>query len=80
MLPASLSEGTFSLKAGEDRLALSFLITIDSNANIHETRIVPSIVRIHEQLTYQDVNARVEGNENLKALYELALQTQEQTA
>ena len=73
MLPASLSEGIFSLKAGEDRLALSFLITLDSDANIHETRTIPSIVRIHEQLTYQDVNARVEDNENLRALYELAL-------
>jgi exoribonuclease-2 len=73
MLPASLSEGTFSLKAGEDRLALSFLMTIDSDANILEARIIPSIVRIREQLTYQDVNTRVEENENLRALYELAL-------
>ncbi len=40
MFPASLSEGIFSLKAGEDRLALSFLIKLDSGANTIERRIV----------------------------------------
>ena len=72
MLPPSLSEGILSLKAGEDRLALSFLITIDSEANIFETRICPSVVRIRRQLTYRDVNERIHEDSKLKALYEIA--------
>ncbi len=72
MLPPSLSEGILSLKSGEDRLALSFLITIDSEANISETRICPSVVRVRRQLTYQDVNDRIHEESKLKALYEIA--------
>jgi len=72
MLPPSLSEGTLSLKSGEDRLALSFLITIDSGANVVETRICPSVVRIRRQLTYRDVNEKIHEESKLKALYEIA--------
>ena len=73
MLPPSLSEGILSLKAGEDRLALSFLITIDSEADISETRICQSVVRIRRQLTYRDANESIHKDSRLKALYELAL-------
>ncbi|SPF46325.1 Exoribonuclease II [Syntrophobacter sp. SbD1] len=73
MLPASLSEGILSLKAQEDRLALSFLITIDSKADISKTRICKSVVRIRKQLTYGDVNDRVLEGGKFKALYDLAV-------
>lgn len=73
MLPPCLSEGILSLKAGQDRLALSFLITIDSEANISETRICQSVVRIRRQLTYRDVNEQIDEDSELKALCELAL-------
>jgi len=73
MLPPCLSEGILSLKEGQDRLALSFLITIDSEANISETRICQSVVRIRRQLTYRDVNERIDQDGNLKALCELAV-------
>ena len=72
MLPPSLSEGTLSLKSGEDRLALSFLITTDSGANVVETRICPSVVRVRRQLTYRDVNEKIHEESKLKALYEIA--------
>jgi len=72
MLPPSLSEGTLSLKSGEDRLALSFLIVIDSGANISEMRICPSIVRIRRQLTYRNVDERIHEESKLKSLYEIA--------
>src|SRR5208283_2851239 len=56
-----------------DRLALSFLITIDSDANISETRICQSVVRIRRQLTYRDVDEKIDEDSKLKALCELAL-------
>ena len=73
MLPPCLSEGILSLKAGQDRLALSFLITIDSEANISARRICQSVVRIRKQLTYRDVNERIDEDGKLKALCELAV-------
>ncbi len=73
MLPPSLSEGILSLKAQEDRLALSFLITIDTKADISKTRICKSVVRIRKQLTYEDVNDSVLEGGKFKALYDLAV-------
>lgn len=73
MLPPLLSEGILSLKAGEKRLALSFLIRLDFNANIVEARVCPSIVVVRRQLTYELVNEYLERESGLKALYELAV-------
>ena len=39
MFPPSLSEGLFSLHAGEDRLALSFIMHLDDDAVIHHQEI-----------------------------------------
>ncbi|MEN6440419.1 MAG: ribonuclease R family protein [Syntrophobacter sp.] len=72
MFPAALSEGAFSLKAGEDRLALSFILKMDSDANILERRIVPTVVRIRDQLTYHDVDSRLSADSGLSTLFELA--------
>jgi exoribonuclease-2 len=73
MLPPSLSEGVLSLQAGKDRLALSFLITMDSEANIQETRICTSVIRVRRQLTYRDVDKGVCEDSGLKSLFDLAL-------
>jgi exoribonuclease-2 len=73
MLPPALSEGILSLKAREDRQALSFLIMIDSEANISETRICQSLVRVRKQLTYGDVNENVGEDSVFATLYDLAL-------
>jgi len=72
MLPSSLSEGICSLNAGNDRLALSFLVRIDEDGIIQGTEIVPSIVRVREQLTYNEVNERLGSNETLQELYQLS--------
>ncbi len=73
MLPPSLSEDILSLKADEDRMALSFLITVDSEANILESRICESVVRVRRQLTYKNVNERIAHDREVKALCELAV-------
>jgi exoribonuclease-2 len=73
MLPPSLSEGVLSLRAEQDRLALSFLISINLEADISETRICKSAVRVRRQLTYRDVNERIHEDSRIKTLYELAL-------
>lgn len=72
MLPSSLSEGILSLKANQDRLALSFLLRVDSGGNITETRICPSIVRIRSQLTYDGADQRIQEEDKFKALWEIA--------
>jgi exoribonuclease-2 len=54
-------------------MAMSFLITMDSEANVFETRICSSIIRVRRQLTYQDVDKGVHEDSGLKSLFELAL-------
>lgn len=73
MIPSELSEGVCSLRSGESRLALSFLFAVDTAGTIHREEIVPSIIRIREQLTYQDVDGRIETDEVLKALFDLSV-------
>ena len=73
MLPASLSEGVCSLCAGKDRLALSFLVQVDPEGNVLESRICPSIIRVRRQMTYQEVNDRVEQDAALQQLHRLSL-------
>lgn len=73
MLPTSLSEGVCSLYAGKDRLALSFLVQIDPTGNILESQICPSVIRVKRQMTYQEVDDRVEQDPTLQQLYRSSL-------
>jgi exoribonuclease-2 len=73
MLPPVLSEGILALQAGRRRLALSFLIRMDSEAAILESRICPSIVTVRRQLTYERVNESIDKESGLKAIFELAV-------
>jgi exoribonuclease II len=77
MLPPSLSEGICSLRAGEDRLALSFLLRMDAEGVIHAKDIVLSVVNIKEQITYEEVNARADSDESLRILCMLSRKLRE---
>jgi exoribonuclease-2 len=72
MIPPSLSEGLFSLHAGEDRLALSFIMHLDDDGVIHHQEICPSVVNVHQQMTYHEVNERCRENQALRILHALA--------
>lgn len=72
MLPQCLSEDACSLKAGRDRLAVSTLITITPTAEIIGFEIVPSVIRVAQQLTYQDVDAMHGHDPTITALHAIA--------
>jgi len=73
MLPSSLSEDLCSLKADRDRLAISFLMKIDAEGALHGQEIALSVVKIREQLTYEEVNERVRQEPFLRTLHDLAV-------
>jgi ribonuclease R len=56
MLPFELSNGICSLNAGEDRLALSCLMTIDQSGVIQAYEIAETVIRVSERMTYTSVN------------------------
>lgn len=55
MLPAALSNGICSLNAGENRLAMSCIMTVNERGKVVSYTIEPTLVRIREKLNYAQV-------------------------
>jgi exoribonuclease-2 len=72
MIPPDLSQHSLSLKKGCDRPAISLLVTLDRGGEILDFRFVPSVVRIHRQLTYDEVNASLHDDVLLKESFEMS--------
>lgn len=71
MLPHVLSNGICSLNAGEDRLALSCLMTIDREGNVVDYEIVESVINVDRRMSYPVVaKILTEHDANLMAEYE----------
>lgn len=56
MLPFELSNGICSLNAGQDRLALSCLMEINSSGKVVASDVYKSVIRVTERMSYTDVN------------------------
>ncbi len=73
MLPAALSEDLCSLLLDQDRLAISFLFELDENRAMVSKRIVPSLIRVRNRLTYEDFDQQMEKDDAFIRLYELSV-------
>ncbi len=70
MLPEKLSNGVCSLNPKVDRLTLSVFMDIDMCGKVSVNRIVKSIIRSKERLTYTDINRLLsEGDKALEERY-----------
>jgi exoribonuclease-2 len=72
MLPSCLAEDLCSLKAGYVRPAISTFVTLSSALDITGVEIVPSVVKVDQQLTYYDVNVLADENKTYTLLREVA--------
>jgi exoribonuclease II len=72
MLPPQLSEDLCSLNVGQERPAISTLIRITPRAEVIDCQIVPSIVSVKHQLTFQKVDAMAADDEAIQTLHLLA--------
>ena len=55
MLPHTLSNGICSLNAGEDRLALSCIMSINATGEVVDHEIVETVIHVNERMTYTSV-------------------------
>ena len=60
MLPHTLSSGICSLNAGEDRLALSCIMTIDPKGKIIGHTIAETVIRVTRRMSYTSVKKILE--------------------
>lgn len=60
MLPHTLSNGICSLNAGEDRLALSCIMTIDPKGKIIGHTIAETVIRVTRRMSYTSVKKILE--------------------
>ena len=62
MLPHKLSNGICSLNAGEDRLALSCIMTFNQAGEMIDHEIVETVIRVDKRMSYNGVAKILDGN------------------
>jgi len=72
MLPSYLAEDICSLKAGKIRPAISVIVNLSRFYEIIDYEILPSIIRVKDQLTYYETNLMVKENKDITILHEIA--------
>ena len=77
MLPEELSENTVSLLALQDRLALSFLVTLGADAEIKDWVIVPSLIKVARRLSYHEVDGLLTQDRQIDTLFHLTRRLKE---
>lgn len=70
MLPHKLSNGVCSLNPHVDRLTISCIMEINSDGDVVEHKIVPSVIHSTERMTYNNVNKILDGDNALIKKYE----------
>ncbi len=63
MLPHKLSNGICSLNAGENRLALSCIMTIDAKGNVTDHTIAETVIKVDRRMSYNSVKKILEDKD-----------------
>ncbi len=74
MLPEILSQGAWSLKAGSVRRALSFFAKFSPDGELLETQIKRTLIKVHDRLTYDEVDSKIKEEGKFSRFYQLCQQ------
>lgn len=66
MLPHTLSNGICSLNAGEDRLALSCIMTVDKKGTVIDHEIAETVIHVDRRMSYTSVKKILTDNDSIE--------------
>ncbi|HWQ57562.1 MAG TPA: ribonuclease R family protein, partial [Clostridia bacterium] len=69
MFPKELSNGACSLNEGEDKLTFSCIMRLDAEGQPVSHRMTETVIRTAHRMTYDDVNAMLDGDADLCEKY-----------
>ena len=69
MFPKEISNGACSLNEGEDKLTLSCMMRLDAQGQPVSHRIAQTVIKSAHRLTYENVNALLDGDVTLRETY-----------
>ncbi|CCK79179.1 ribonuclease catalytic domain-containing protein [Desulfobacula toluolica] len=77
MIPPNLSEDLCSLKENEIRPGISTIIKLSRFFEIQDYKIVPSIIKVHKQMSYSAANLLNGKDDPITTLYKIAIRLRE---
>ncbi len=72
MIPQAVSENLLSLKEGEEKPAVSFLVKLSRSGEMLDYKAVLSVVKVAEKLTYEKVDKNIEQGSFFSRVYNTA--------
>jgi exoribonuclease-2 len=77
MIPPKLSEDLCSLKEGQIRPGISTVVKLSRFFEIQDYKIFPSVIKIHQQMSYTEANLMNGKDDPITTLYKIATQFRE---
>jgi len=78
MLPETVSHDRCSLLLDSDRPAISFLLHLSPDGKLQGKKIIPSLIRVQRQLTYDEVDKRIDMDADLALLNSMCQKLRQQ--
>lgn len=66
LIPEVLAQGLCTLEAGQERLAMSLILTLDDNGQVTDFEIQPSVIKVNQSLSYDQAQAQLDGTSKAK--------------
>jgi ribonuclease R len=66
LIPETLTQGLCSLEAGQERLTLSLLLTLDGTGQVTDFEIQPAVIKVNQSLSYDQAQAMIDGQGRTK--------------
>ncbi len=74
MIPSNLSEDLCSLKENAIRPGISTMVKMNRFFEIQDFKIIPSVIKVHKQMSYAEANLLNGMNDPVTTLYKIATQ------